>query len=138
MKKITFNKACKLNGIDKSYPDRTSFFLAGYNTAVDVANKKITKLKKKIKKLEKVKEGKVKEGKTSRLNEGQEKGNNKIVLTPKPVIQPASQTPQVKPGIPDFEFTPPPPPSPPPSRFLKEGQEPPNPPTFRDHSGNML
>ena len=51
MKKITFDKACVLNGIDS--PDRSSFFSAGYNTAVDVANKKIAKLKKKIKKTKK-------------------------------------------------------------------------------------
>jgi hypothetical protein len=30
---------------------------------------------------------------SEKLNEGQEKGNNKIVITPRPVIKPAPQSP---------------------------------------------
>ena len=58
MKKITFEEASetlyRLLGKGKSNTNRATFFSAGYNTAVDVAKKKITKLKKKIKQLEKV------------------------------------------------------------------------------------
>lgn len=37
-----------------------------------------------------------KKNQPGKINEGQERGNNKIVTTPKPIIQPAPQKPPKK------------------------------------------